>query len=700
MRDLLDRILIMWTKYFRNFKQLKRGIFSLSFLIFSPFFLSCEDIEKVDNTNPSVTITYPFNLSVVSEIVQISCAAADNDSLKKVVLWINGAETEIIDSIAPYILDWNTLSYPDSSSHSIAVVAHDLSGNIAISTPIQVVVDNRTAHPSPIAIESISYTDSEMIIKINQSTDLDFKGYIFLFSDMENGEKFSLSDTISSRKDTTLYLTDFNPSIPRWYWLKVIDNYGLSTIGEGFLVHDINPLPVNLHSVQYLDVNFLIKWTKTLDTDFKSYQVFESDYSDMSDSTLIFETIDSTDTTFVHENIMENRYKYYRVTVQDYWGLESNSNIKCGSSWVRFYKTYGNQNYDYGRSIVQAENGDYTVLGFTSILGNSANNLILKRISSIGEIIWEQEMNLSQTDKGYSLISTIDEDLIILGEKTSVVNGSSDISLIRTNSFGIIEWELEYGTDEDEIGRSIEQTVDGGFIISGQTVSPNTGFNFVYLLKINSQGVEEWEKSYGGEGDDIAYSVMQDVDGGYLIAGVTRSNGDFDGDGFLMKTDTDGNQIWYKTYGGNQTDIFYEVSSTNDDGFLLVGQTNSYGNGANDAYLVKVSSNGDTEWTKTFGSTGTDYAMSGSQSTDGGYFFTGYSDSYGGGGFDAWWGKIDQNGNFERDGVYGFGSDDRAYSGMQTIDGGYVMTGYSKSNNQNIPDLLIIKIDSRGNAFD
>ena len=167
-----------------------------------------------------------------------------------------------------------------------------------------------------------------------------------------------------------------------------------------------------------------------------------------------------------------------------------------------------------------------------------------------------------------------------------------------------------------------------------------------------------------------------------------------------MKTDTDGNQIWYKTYGGNQTDIFYEVSSTNDDGFLLVGQTNSYGNGANDAYLVKVSSNGDTEWTKTFGSTGTDYAMSGSQSTDGGYFFTGYSDSYGGGGFDAWWGKIDQNGNFERDGVYGFGSDDRAYSGMQTIDGGYVMTGYSKSNNQNIPDLLIIKIDSRGNAFD
>ena len=700
MRDLLDRILIMWMKFLRQLNQLKRSISLVLLFILTIFIFSCEDKEKVDTTNPSVTITYPFNLSVVSEIVPISCAAADNDSIKKVVLWINGVETETIDSIAPYILNWNTLSYADSSSHSITIVAHDLSGNISISTPIQVIVDNRTAFPNPINVKSISYTDTEMTIRINQSKELDFRGYIFLFSEIENGEKFSLSDTIFSRKDTTLFLSEFNPSIPRWYWLKVIDNYGLSTTGEGYLVHDANPLPVNLYSVQYLETDFLIKWTKTKDIDFKSYQVFESDYSDMSDSILIFDSIDSTDTTFWHENTTENRYKYYRVTLQDYWGLQSHSNTKCGSSWVRFYKTYGNQNYDFGRSIIQTENGDYIALGYTSILGNSANNIMLKRINSIGELIWEQEMNFSQTDKGNSLISIEGEDLIILGERTSVVNGSSDISLVRTNSFGTIEWELEFGTNQDEIGRSIKQTIDGGFIVSGQTVSPNTGFNYVYLLKINSQGIEQWEKSYGGEGDDIAYSVIQDIDGGYIVAGVTRSNGDSDGDGFLMKTDTDGNQIWYKTYGGNQTDIFYEVNSTNDGGFLLVGQTNSYGNGANDAFLVKVSSNGDTEWTQTFGSTGTDYARSGSQTIDGGYFFTGYSDSYGEGGFDVWWVKIDQNGNFERDGVYGYGSDDRAYSGIQTIDGGYVITGFTKSNNQNIPDLLIIKIDSRGNVFD
>ena len=96
-------------------------------MIFCGFF-SCEDSEKIDTTNPSVVVTYPFTLSVVSEIVQITCAATDNDSLKKVTLWINGIETDVVDSIAPYVLPWNTISYPDSSSHSITITAHDMSG--------------------------------------------------------------------------------------------------------------------------------------------------------------------------------------------------------------------------------------------------------------------------------------------------------------------------------------------------------------------------------------------------------------------------------------------------------------------------------------------------------------------------------------------------------------------------------------------
>ena len=100
---------------------MNKKLFLLSSIIVLGF-LSCEDVEVLDETNPSVVITYPFSLSVVSEIVDITCAAADNDSLKKVVLWIDGAETEIVDSIAPYVLSWNTLSYPDSSSHSLSLI--------------------------------------------------------------------------------------------------------------------------------------------------------------------------------------------------------------------------------------------------------------------------------------------------------------------------------------------------------------------------------------------------------------------------------------------------------------------------------------------------------------------------------------------------------------------------------------------------
>tara|TARA_X000000368_G_scaffold137569_1_gene108147 strand:+ start:306 stop:656 length:351 start_codon:yes stop_codon:yes gene_type:complete len=116
--------------------------------------------------------------------------------------------------------------------------------------------------------------------------------------------------------------------------------------------------------------------------------------------------------------------------------------------------------------------------------------------------------------------------------------------------------------------------------------------------------------------------------------------------------------------------------------------------------LIKVNSNGETEWSQTFGASGTDYGRSGSQTVDGGYLITGYSDSFGDGGFDAWWIKVDPNGNLERDKTYGESGDNRVFSGHQTSDGGYIMIGYTKPETQNNPDILLIKTDSQGRVFD
>ncbi len=672
----------------------------LFFIVVLAGFFSCEDVELLDTTNPSVVVTYPFTLSVVSEIVSITCAAADNDSLKKVILWIDGVETEIVDSLAPYVLPWNTIPYSDSSSHSITVIAHDMSGNIALSSPIQVVVDNSTAFPSPINILSVSYTDSEMLIKINQSIDLDFKGYLFLYSEIENGEKYLLSDTNFVQKDTTLTLTDFNPSISRWYWVKVFDIHGFSTLGEGYNVTDEIPNPVKLYPISYEDNSLLIRWNSTGESDFSSYAIYESEHYDMKDSVLIYDSIDRLDTSFNYSNIENNTYKYYQIMVNDYWQLYSLSNIKIGNSWTRFSKSYGDQNFDYGRSVIQTENEDYIFLGYNSALGNSANNISLKKTDSHGDIIWEQDMNFSQTDKAYNLISTSDGSYIIVGQSTSISNGSSDVLLLKTNSFGIVEWNMHYGDDQDNIGQSVYQTLDDGFIICGHTVSPNTGFNYVYLLKVNADGEEEWSQSYGGEGHDYGYSVLQDLDSGYIIAGVSRSAGDSNGDGFLMKTDSNGNQLWFKTIGGSLAEIIYDVKPSTDGGFILIGHTSSYGNGANDAYLIKVNQVGEIQWSQTFGAAGTDYGRTVSQTSDGGYFIGGYSDSFGSGGFDPWWIKVDQNGNYEKDQVYIDNGDSRVFSGSQTLDGGFVMVGYTVPENQNHPDILLIKMDSQGRLFD
>ena len=678
---------------------MNKKVLILFFIVFCSFF-SCEEVEKIDTTSPSVVITYPFNLSIVSEILNVTCAATDNDSLKKIILWIDGEETDIVDSIAPYVLPWNTIPYTDSSSHSITVTAHDMSGNIAISTPIQVIVDNRESYPDPVNILSIDYNESEMVIKINQSTDSDFKAYMFLYSEIENGVKYLLSDTNFVQEDTIFYLTEFSPHVPRWYWIKVIDIYDFSTIGNGYYILDSEPSPVKLYPISYDSNSFKINWSLSENSDFNSYLIFESEHSNMKDSVLIYNSIDSSDTLFIYTNIEINKYKYYQVMEEDYWGLNSLSNIKIGNSWTRFMEFYGDQNYDYGRSILQTEDGNYIILGYNSALGNSANNISLKKVDSQGELIWEHDINFSQTDKAYDILNTMDGGYVIVGQRTSITNGSSDILILKTNSFGIMDWEYEYGTEQDDIGKTVYQTLDGGFIISGQTISPNTGYNYVYLLKVNSDGIEEWDKSYGGDGHDNGYSVLQDSDGGYIIAGVTRSHGDSNGDGFLMKTDSDGNQLWYKTYGGDLTEIIYDINFTNDGGLVLTGQTNSFGSGANDAYLIKVNYLGELEWSQTFGAEGTDYGMAGSQTLDGGYFISGYTDSFGDSGFDAWWIKMDQDGNYERDRTYGGSEDDRIFSGIQTLDGGYAMIGYTKSNSQNIPDILLIKMDNQGRVFD
>jgi len=304
----------------------------LSFLVL--IMSNCEMIEESDNTPPKVTITFPQDGSIVCEIVNITCVSTDNEGIDRVELWVDGVSTGITDKTEPYSMEWNTTTYEDSSSHTITVRSHDVNDNKTDSDPITVIVDNSTVHPKSINIGSITYTTTQMTIMWEVSKDDDFSYYELLESETEIGDK-SLIIKVFEKYDVTYVLTEFDPSRPKWYWISVTDTFGFSTVGEGYYLMDDYPTRIEINNIIYENSSFKITWSQSPDDDFASYKLYESLNENMSAKTVIQETSNIDDTTYIVENVPKDEKRYYTVVNVDTWGLERSSSISVGSSLLK-----------------------------------------------------------------------------------------------------------------------------------------------------------------------------------------------------------------------------------------------------------------------------------------------------------------------------------------------------------------------------
>lgn len=192
--------------------------------------------------------------------------------------------------------------------------------------------------------------------------------------------------------------------------------------------------------------------------------------------------------------------------------------------------------------------------------------------------------------------------------------------LIRT-AFGAT-WEKILGGDETDIGYSVQQTTDGGYIIAGETYSFGVAVSDVYLIKTDATGEEVWSKTFGSTRYDRGKCVRQTTDGGYIVAGSMEPSGPGT-DVYLIKTDANGDEIWSKTFGGGDYDYGESVQQTDDGGYVIVGYTQSFGAGNADVYLIKTDANGDEIWSKTFGGSGYDVGYSIIQTDNSGYIIVG-----------------------------------------------------------------------------
>jgi len=328
--------------------------------------------------------------------------------------------------------------------------------------------------------------------------------------------------------------------------------------------------------------------------------------------------------------------------------------------------TYGGSNSEAGLSLQQTEDGGYIVAGHTGWLEElpydksdpfyiiPANrphefhfDAYLVKTDGDGNLLWNRTYSSEGDDYGHSVKQTSDGGYVITGYTRAFgISGGGDsddydVWLFKTDENGDVEWSRTYGGAQNDRGESVQQTSDGGYIIAGEKSGD------FWLIKTDSNGYVMWNKTYGGKGGDHGVSLIQTPDGDYVITGYTNSFGAGDNDGWLVKTDPNGDMKWNYTYGGSESDIFWAVQLTVDGGYIMAGNTRSFGIGTFGIYsgwLVKTDGDGNLLWNQTYGGEVADGARAVMETSDGGIVFAGSTSSIGAGNNDFWLAKADEHG--------------------------------------------------------
>lgn len=313
---------------------------------------------------------------------------------------------------------------------------------------------------------------------------------------------------------------------------------------------------------------------------------------------------------------------------------------------LQWSNTYGGVGYDYPIRIISTSDGGYLLGGTTTSYGAGMNDGYVIKINSIGDTLWTKTYGGWYNEVIFDINETSDKGFVMVGKTLSFDNPSGEVYLIKTDSVGDTLFTKRYGAGALDWGFAVEQTGDGGYIICGKTESWSTGYHDAYLIRTTSTGDTLWTRTFGGALYDWGNELLITDDGGFIITGNYNSS-DFDGltgDVFLFKVSASGNMEWQKSYGGTGGDFANRLIITSDNGYFLVGATNSIGAGDFDLYVLKTDINGDTLWTKTFGGTGIDVGYSARQTPDGGYVMIGRTSSSGNGQDDVYLIKMDGSG--------------------------------------------------------
>ncbi len=376
-------------------------------------------------------------------------------------------------------------------------------------------------------------------------------------------------------------------------------------------------------------------------------------------------------------------------------------------------KAFGGSMEDWNWATAKTADGGVVTVGNTASTdgdvssNNGHHDFWVLKLDASGNKQWAKSFGGSLNDFAYAVTTTADGGYAVAGSTNSTNgdvsdnHGSIDLWLVKLDASGNKQWAKTFGGSDDEEAKGIIASSDGGYVITGNTfstdgdVTSNHGEADIWVLKLNSSGTIQWSKTFGGSGIDESLSIITTDEGGYAIAGNTKSSdGDNtgnhgDSDIWLLKLDASGTKQWSKTYGGSDRDEGSSIITTADGGYAIAGMTASTdgdvsginNDGDDYAWIVKLDALGSVTWTKVFGGSSYDYASSLVATSSGQYIVSGYTASTDGdmtgndGGEDGFILALDASGNELLIKTYGGSAQDEMGPITITTGGKYIVTG-------------------------
>jgi Secretion system C-terminal sorting domain len=311
------------------------------------------------------------------------------------------------------------------------------------------------------------------------------------------------------------------------------------------------------------------------------------------------------------------------------------------------------------------------------------------------DTMWTRKIGGAGIDVGNEIIQTSDGGFVIAGYTTSFGAGQRDAFLVKLDSLGNILWQKTYGTNLLEQAYSVKETYDGGLIISAFVYAATAN---LFLIKTNQNGDTLWTRNIGYSGNDYGTNIQLTEDGGFLVVGYTDSNiSNGDRDIWLLKLDSTGTFLWQRTYGGTDAEEGFKLLKLSDGNLLISGYSQSFGSGDRDGWIVKADSSGNFIWSKSFGVGGYDEFTAAAEDESGELYITGTTESSGD--RNLWIVKTDSGGNHLFTKAYGGSQWEWGHDIKRTNDGNFIVTGFNQSNSSGLRQLWILKIDQQGDTL-